>query len=93
MGVQDLFTEVKNLNPFPRCDVSKLGPTRAFSGFSVGKWPKNNFLERGCDPNLFQGGLNGPQIGFGESYYEYLGALSRDFENFDFSSILSHFKV
>ncbi len=33
-----------------------------------------------------------PQIGFVESYYEYLQSLRRDFENFDFSPIYIHFK-
>ena len=36
MGNQKLFTELKKLYLLLRYDPSKLGPTRAFSGFCIG---------------------------------------------------------
>ena len=35
MGDQNLFTELKNLSPFPRTNASKLGPTRKIGQISI----------------------------------------------------------
>ena len=37
MGEQELFTESKNIRRLPRYGLSKMGPTRTFSRFYIGK--------------------------------------------------------
>ena len=44
MGDQNLFTELKNLSPFPRTDVAKWGSTRKISGISIEKSEKIDFF-------------------------------------------------
>ena len=45
MGDQNLFTELKNLSPFPRTDVAKLGSTRKISGIYIEKSRKIDFFK------------------------------------------------
>ena len=43
MGEQELFTESENFRRLPRYGLSKMGPTRAFSQFYIGKCPISVF--------------------------------------------------
>ena len=43
MGEQELNTESKNIRQLPRYGLSKMGPTRTFSRFYIGKCPISVF--------------------------------------------------
>ena len=45
MQEQNILTELKNLSPFPRTDVAKLGFTRKISGISIEKSGKIEFFK------------------------------------------------
>ena len=92
MEVQELFTELKKLDPMSSTVVSKLG--RSYQCRKIYRkslynknWP-NFEVPSVCRAT---GWSNWPQNRFRSKIYEYLGALRGDFENFDFFQNGGHF--
>ena len=93
MEDQELFTELKNLFPFPSSDVSKLTSTCRILEICMEKLRKMyQNLERLRVPFLYFWSKY-PKIGFGDIYYEYLQLQKGDFQNFDFLQNGGHFKA
>ena len=89
MGGQNLFTELKNLSPFPRTDVAKLGSTRKISGISIEKSRKIE-LFNSLEFNFWPTNL---VFWLCLALIRSEGVLEAEFWNFDFFGFFGPFYV
>ena len=70
MGVQELFTELKNIHRRPSNDATNIAPFCVFLAIYRGKWPKNGLKINWRGKILSTGSSNNPHFGFVVSSYD-----------------------
>ena len=70
MGVQELFTELKNIHRRLSNDATNIAPFRLFLAIYRGKWPKNGLKINWRGKILSTGSSNNPHFGFVVSSYD-----------------------
>ena len=75
MGVQELFTELKNIHRRPSNDATNMAPFRVFLAIYRGKWPKNGLKINWYPKILSTGRSQNPHFCFGVRFY---GTLRTD---------------
>ena len=72
MGVQELFTELKNIHRRPSNDATNMAPFWVFLAIYRGKWPKNS-LKINWNPKILSTGRSqNPNFGFLVRFYDTL---------------------
>ena len=89
MWDQRLFTELKNLYPFPSTDVAKLGSTRKIGGFSVNLYREIRKREKSYNSLWFD--TNNLILGQVIDKIEAKKMLEADFWNFHLFFIFGRF--
>ena len=92
MGDQELFTELKKINPLLRYDGSKLATTRAISHFYIGKSQiseSESYLHFGSSPPILD--LETPFFGYGKVLGCQKTCWEQIFEIFIFFDFFGHF--
>ena len=84
MGVQELFTELKNIHRRPSNDATNMAPFRVFLAIYRGKWPKNGLKINWRQKILSTSSSNNPHFGFVVSSYDTWGPDRAGFWNFHF---------
>ena len=79
MGVQEFFTELKNIQRRPSNDATNMAPFRVFLAIYRGKWPKNGLKINWLEKNLSTGRSQNPHFGFGVRFYDSLRPLKAGF--------------
>ena len=75
MGVQELFTELKNIHRRPSNDATNITPFRVFLAIYRGKWPKNGLKINWYPKILSTGRSQNPHFCSGVRFY---GTLRTD---------------
>ena len=91
--VQELFTEMKKIDPLKSSDAAKWGSTRMILRICIEKWLKKQLFRKWIYKYFFSKCSKWAHFQFGGSFYEYLQLQRAVFENFDFSAISGRSKV
>ena len=93
MGVQELFTELKNIHRRPSNDVTNMAPFRVFLVIYRGKWPKNGLKINWGKKISALGGPKTPILVLESDFMIPYGLSRPDFENFIFPKKFDHFSL